>query len=122
MRLGIAREQQAAAGVAIQPVDGQRQPLESETEMVKIVFQAFRSARPRMHRKTGRLVDHDRLGVDEKYVFLPHFSALPRLWPGRNESHRIGLKSHLRGINLLTSFIGWLIKITGFRRPDGQEP
>ena len=66
VRLGVAGEQQAARRVAVEPVDRQRQPPETETKMVKIIFEALGRARSRMDGEAGRLVDHQRLAVDEK--------------------------------------------------------
>jgi hypothetical protein len=52
-------------------VDGQGQPVKSETKMVKIVFQALAGSRTGMHGKPGRLVDDDRLAVYEENPVIP---------------------------------------------------
>ena len=83
MRLGVAGEQQAARRVAVEPVDRQRRPLEAEAKLVKIIFQALAASRePGMDGEARRLVDHDRLAVDEKDLVFPDdhwLVALPRL-------------------------------------------
>jgi len=68
---GIEGEEEGAAGGAVEAVDGKRQPLESETKLVKKIFQALVGARSRMDGEPRRLVDHDRLAVYVKNPVIP---------------------------------------------------
>ena len=82
VRLGVAGEQQAARRVAVEPVDRQRQPLETETKIGEDNLPGSRACAIRMDGEAGRLVDHDRLAVDEKDAVL-----LARECHGRRPCH-----------------------------------
>ena len=72
VRLRVAGEQEAAAGVAVEPVDGERRALEAEAEMAEIIVEALGRLRAGVDGEAGRLVDDDRLAIDEEDVILPH--------------------------------------------------
>jgi len=66
VRLGIAGEQQASGSVAVETVDQRRRPLEPEAEADEMVLEARAGRRSGMDGEARRLVDNDRLGIDEK--------------------------------------------------------
>ncbi len=70
--LGVAGEEKAARRVAVEAVDGEGRALEAEAEMLEIILEALGRPRSRMDGETGRLVDDDRLAVDEQHIFIPH--------------------------------------------------
>ena len=65
-RLGIARQQQAAAGVGIEPVDRHRAALEPQLQLVEPVEQARPASPGAIDREAGGLVDHQRFAVFEQ--------------------------------------------------------
>src|SRR5690349_19409453 len=71
-RLGLAREQKAAAGIAIEPVDRLGQPPEPEGQVAEHVLEAARAVARAIDRQPRGLVDDDRLAVDEEDAILKH--------------------------------------------------
>src|SRR5690606_8294439 len=63
---GLAREEQAARGVAVEPVHRERPALEAEAQRIKVVLEAEAAVARRIDRQACRLVDYDRLAVEEK--------------------------------------------------------
>jgi hypothetical protein len=84
VRLGVAGEQQAAAGVAIEAVDRARRPLEPEAQGEQVILQGQRAVARRVHRQAGRLVDHQRLAIQEQNPIGPHHEARFLLLQQRN--------------------------------------
>jgi hypothetical protein len=70
MRPGVAREQQAAGGVAVEAVDRRGRPPEAEAQRVQMVLEAVAGRGSGMDGEARGLVDHDRLAVDEKHPIL----------------------------------------------------
>src|SRR5690606_14056847 len=59
VRLGIAREQQATRGVAIEPVDRERPTLETEAQRIEMILQAETAVARRVDGKPRGLVDDE---------------------------------------------------------------
>ena len=66
VRLWIAGQQQAARGVAIQPVDGQRPALKAEGQAAQMIFDAERFVARFIDRKTRWFVEDKCLAIEEK--------------------------------------------------------
>ena len=66
MRLGIAREQQAARGVAVEPVDRERPALETEFEQVEMIFEAEAAIARGVDGQASGLVDNKGLAIEEQ--------------------------------------------------------
>jgi hypothetical protein len=58
-RLGVTREQQAAAGVAVEAMHQTRPFPVSEAQRIEVALETIRRAWPGMHREARGLVDHD---------------------------------------------------------------
>ena len=61
-----AGEQQAAAGVGIEPVHRRRRPFETAAQFAELRCNRIPAPARRIDRQAGGLVEHDRLGVDVK--------------------------------------------------------
>ena len=72
MGLGIAGEKQAAAGIAVEPVDGCWPAFEAEHQCLEMVFKAQGAVARRVNRQAGRLVNDDGLTIEEKDVIDQH--------------------------------------------------
>src|SRR3546814_19248419 len=66
VRLGIAREQQAARRVAVEPMHGKRPALEAEAQAVEMILQAEGAIARRVDRQAVRLVDDEGLAIEEQ--------------------------------------------------------
>ena len=71
MRLGVAREQKATAGIPVEAMDQARRPVEAEAELGEVILEAARRPRPGMDRQPGGLVDDERFAVEEQDAVLP---------------------------------------------------
>lgn len=76
MGLRIARQQQAAAGIAIEPVHGMRPSPKSERQVRQMVFKADPTFARRINRQTGGFVDYKSFAVQEQHMFTYHGEAL----------------------------------------------
>ena len=64
VRARVARQHQAARGIAVEPVRRLRRPVEALAQCVEVVFKAFGRLRPRMYRESRGLVQHQQMRVD----------------------------------------------------------
>ena len=83
-RLGIARQQQAARGIAVQPVDRERFALEPEAQGIEVVFKAFAASPRTIEREACGLVDDKGFAVFEQDGKIDHLCKIPmaRSGPG----------------------------------------
>ena len=72
MGLGIAGEEQAAAGIAVEPVDGCWPAFEAEHQRLEMVFKAQGTVARRVNWQAGRLVNDDGLTIEEKDMIDQH--------------------------------------------------
>ncbi len=126
-RLGASREQQTPAGVGVEPMHRHRRPLESALQLMEARGNGIAAAAGRVDGQSGRLVEHDRLGVDEEDTVVQHPFVIARseatkqstcgtpgllrpphdvFVPPRNETRE---SSALHNINLFPSDIEWLM-------------
>ena len=74
--LNLPDMQQAARRVAVQPMHRHRLALEAELELARPGNDAVAAGARRIDRQAGRLVDDDRLGVDEEDAVFQHLRTL----------------------------------------------
>ena len=71
-RLGVARQQQAAAGIGIDPVHGHGRALETQLQFLEMVLERGPAAAGAFDRQPGRLVDDERFAVFEQDGDMGH--------------------------------------------------
>src|SRR3546814_20078440 len=79
VRLGIAREQQAARRVAVEPMHGKRPALEAEAQAVEMILQAEGAIARRVDRPAVRLVDDEGLAIEEQDTEIGRASCRARV-------------------------------------------
>ena len=71
-RLGIARQQQAARGIGVEPVDRHRIALKAEPQRAEMILKAWPARAGAFDGKAGGLVDDERFAVLEHYIDVFH--------------------------------------------------
>src|SRR3546814_19100906 len=76
-RLAVAAEDQAAAGVAVEPVGETRRPRQAEAQHVEALLHVDAAAGAGMHRHSRRLVEHQHQAVAVEHPVLERKSDHP---------------------------------------------
>src|SRR3546814_14020703 len=80
VRLGIAREEQAARGVAVEPVDRERPAFETELQQVEMIFEADAAVARRTDGKARGLVDDEGLAAEGEHTVRSEERRVGKGW------------------------------------------
>ncbi len=72
-RLAVPAEHEAPRSVAVEPMRQRRSARQAESQLVEAILEAGAALRAAVHRRSGRLVDHDHERVAVEHATLDPF-------------------------------------------------